>query len=107
MNEKLFNVLFILKSASLLTVHASFHFHPNIIKVTLVQVSGRCLEVSFFYDFYHQLCNVFLLLHNVGFLYQALWIHLDLSIGVVILLEHPAIFRQNVVNKNHSINFFK
>ncbi|MGQ0437434.1 hypothetical protein ACT4UT_03285, partial [Bacillus sp. B-TM1] len=32
------------------------------------------------------------------FLYQALWIHLDLSIGVVILLEHPAIFRQNVVN---------
>ncbi|ALL22742.1 hypothetical protein FHY71_14295 [Bacillus tropicus] len=62
--------------------------------------------MSFFNEFYHQLCNVFLL-HNVGFLYQALWIHLDLSIGVVILLEHPAIFRQNVVNKNHSINFFK
>ncbi|PEU77837.1 hypothetical protein COL11_09270 [Bacillus anthracis] len=51
MNEELFNVLFILKSASLLTAHASFHFHPNIIKVTLVQVSGRRLEVSFLMTF--------------------------------------------------------
>ena len=32
---------------------------------------------------------------------------LDVSSGVVILLEHPAIYRQNVVNKKHSINFFK
>ncbi|KKZ97614.1 hypothetical protein B4147_3141 [Bacillus wiedmannii] len=32
---------------------------------------------------------------------------LGVSSGVVILLEHPAIYRQNVVNKKHSINFFK
>ncbi len=32
---------------------------------------------------------------------------LCVSSGVVILLEHPAIYRQNVVNKKHSINFFK
>ncbi|TNP02189.1 hypothetical protein FHY68_18265 [Bacillus pacificus] len=62
-----------------------------------------------FYDLYHQL------LQFVGFLYQALLIYLqfagvevlDVSPGVVILLEHPAIYRQNVVNKKHSINFFK
>lgn len=32
---------------------------------------------------------------------------LYVSSGVVILLEHPAIYIQNVVNKKHSINFFK
>ncbi|MGR6010750.1 hypothetical protein ACT7CV_02110 [Bacillus paranthracis] len=63
----------------------------------------------FFYDLYHRL------LQFVGFLYQALLMYLqfagvevlDVSPGVVILLEHPAIYRQNVVNKKHSINFFK
>ncbi|PFV77825.1 hypothetical protein COL05_19785 [Bacillus sp. AFS059628] len=63
----------------------------------------------FFYDLYHQL------LQFVGFLYQALLMYLqfagvevlDVSSGVVILLEHPVIYRQNVVNKKHSINFFK
>ncbi len=63
----------------------------------------------FFYDLYHQL------LHSISFLYQALLMYLQfsgvevlgVSLCVVILLEHPAIFRQNVVNKNHSINFFK
>ena len=59
------------------------------------------LMVSF-YDLYHRL------LQFVGFLYQALLMYLqfagvevlDVSPGVVILLEHPAIYRQNVVNKN-------
>ena len=32
---------------------------------------------------------------------------LGVSSGAVILLEHPAIYRQNVVNKKHNINFFK
>lgn len=54
-------------------------------------------------------------LHYICFLYQALFMYLhfagvevlDLSLSVSILLEHPAICRQNVVNKKHSINFFK
>lgn len=54
-------------------------------------------------------------LHYICFLYQALLMYLhfagvevsDLSLSVSILLEHPAICRQNVVNKKHSINFFK
>lgn len=32
---------------------------------------------------------------------------LGVSPGVFILLEHPAIYRQNAVNKKYSINFFK
>lgn len=32
---------------------------------------------------------------------------LELSLGVVISLEHPAIFKQNVANKDKNINLFK
>lgn len=32
---------------------------------------------------------------------------LELSLGIAISLEHPAIFKQNVANKDHNINLFK
>ncbi|PHG62619.1 hypothetical protein COI65_10350 [Bacillus wiedmannii] len=77
----------------------------NILLISIKKGTLRCL----FYNLYHQL------LHFIGFLYQALLMYLHfagvevlgVSSGVVILLEHPAIYRQNVVNKKHSINFFK
>lgn len=77
----------------------------NILLFSIKKGTLRCL----FYDLYHQL------LHYICFLYQALLMYLhfagvevlDVPLSVAILLEHPAIFRQNVVNKNHSINFFK
>lgn len=77
----------------------------NILLFSIKKGTLWCL----FYDLYHQL------LHCICFLYQALLMDLHfvdvevlaVSLGVAILLEHPAIVRQNVVNKNHSINFFK
>ena len=33
-------------------------------------------------------------------------IALDLSVSEFALLEHPTVFRENVANKNQSINFF-
>ncbi|PEX40360.1 hypothetical protein CN455_03165 [Bacillus cereus] len=77
----------------------------NIVLLSIKKGTLGCL----FLDLYHQL------LHYICFLYQALLMDLqfagvevlDLSLSVAILLEHPAICRQNVVNKNHSINFFK
>lgn len=77
----------------------------NILLFSLKKGTLWCL----FYDLYHQL------LQFIGFLYQALLMYLHfagvevlgVSLGVVILLEHPAMCRQNVVNKKHSINFFK
>ncbi|PFT88175.1 hypothetical protein COK66_26820 [Bacillus cereus] len=49
------------------------------------------------------------------FLYHALLMHLtfldieglELSLGIAISLEHPAIFKQNVANKDNNINLFK
>ncbi|PGU78963.1 hypothetical protein COD76_22630 [Bacillus cereus] len=49
------------------------------------------------------------------FLYHALLMHLtfldieglELSLGIAISLEHPAIFKQNVATKDNNINLFK
>jgi hypothetical protein len=60
------------------------------------------------YDLYHKL------LQGIYFLYHALLMHLtfvgveglELLFSIVISLEHPAVFRQNVTNKHHSNNLF-
>lgn len=59
-------------------------------------------------DLYHKL------LHGIYFLYHALLMYLtfvgveglELSFSIVISLEHPAVFRQNVTNKHNSNNLF-
>lgn len=65
---------------------------------------------------YHQLFKVSLNYYiTYVFLYHALLMHLtflgvkdlELSLGVAISLEHPAIFKQNVANKDTNINLFQ
>lgn len=65
------------------------------------------LGCLFFMTFIINYLMFFKWLHDIFFLYQALLIQLDLSVSVFVLLEHPTVFRENVANKNHNINFFK
>ncbi len=70
----------------------------------------------FSYNLYHQPFKVSLNYYiTYLFLYHALLMHLiflvvedlEFSLGVGISLEHPAIFKQNVANKNNNIILFK